>query len=91
MTGWGAGIEKTLGNNYRSRGWGLPIDDDLRIGQSRHEYGVFVEDKLQKVFSTDVDDAVSFIETEAKRYIERQEQENPETKYQLKKLQWVNC
>ena len=87
MTGWGAGIERTLGNNYRSRGWGSPIDDDLKIGQSRYEFGVFLEDKLHKVFRTDDEKSTAFIETEARKYIERQEQEKPTSKYQLKQLQ----
>jgi len=56
MTGWRTGIEGTLSNDFHCRGWGSPIEDDLRIGQSRHEYGVFADDKLQKVFRTDVKD-----------------------------------
>lgn len=91
MTGFGTGIEQALGNSYHCRGWGSPIEEDLVVGQSRHEFGVFVEDKLHRVFRTDVDDAVSFIETEARNYIKMQERENPTAKYQLKKLQWVDC
>ncbi len=91
MKGWGIGIEQAWGNSYRCRGWGSPIDDDLRIGQSRHEFGVFVDDKLENVFRTDVDDVVSLIEIDARNYIKMQEQENPTAKYQLKKLQWVDC
>lgn len=45
MTG-STGIEQALGNSYRCRDWCSPIEEDLVVGQSRHEFGVFVDDKL---------------------------------------------
>ena len=66
-------------------------ENDLSVGQSRYEFGVFVQDKLHQIFRTDVGDAIQIIEREARKYIEQQEQENPTTKYQLKRLQWVDC
>jgi len=43
------------------------------------------------MFRTDVKDATHIIEQEARKYIQRQEQDNPNAKYRLKVLQWVDC
>ena len=65
--------------------------DDLSIGQCRYEFGVFAQCTLQKVFRTDVEDAATLAELEARKYIEMQRQNNPTIDYELKMLQWVDC
>lgn len=73
-------------------GWSFGIEDDFRVGVCKYEIGVFEKGKQnpQKIFRTDVENAITIIETEARKYIAHMQLGNPDVSYQLKKLEWVD-
>jgi len=67
----------------REVGWGSGIQKNLSTGVNRHEIQILENDVLTEVFRSDVDQSKPAIESEARRYLKRMQEENPDKSYEM--------
>ena len=68
----------------RETGWGSGIQKNLSTGVNRHEIQILEEGSLIEVFRSDVDQCKPAIESEARRYLKRMQEESPDKSYEMK-------
>jgi hypothetical protein len=68
----------------RETGWGSGIRRNVSTDVNRHEIQILEEGVLIEVFRSDVDQCKPVIESEAKRYLKRMQEENPNRSYRIR-------
>lgn len=77
-------VNQILEKRPMPRGWGAPLESDLRLGVSRYEFCVFHKGVLKKVFRTNAESCRGVVEIESQRYMALLRRRNPRGEYNLK-------
>lgn len=67
-------------------GWGTNIQDPIRPGMARYEYGVYEKEKLIEIFGTDVADSRWIVEDQARGHVDYLQKQNPRNQYEVRQL-----